>query len=521
MSEVVKINGYDVKDLKSVRSYDTVALMKADTKLKEGQHVKTKGYYEANDSGYGEYVIVDDETLVDDGGLIHVLTNGLRAVLLVNNSVNIKQLGYVDTMTASEQTTFLNDVFSKFNNILIKDVNITINDSLILHTGQNIVIDNSTILNNTSTNSKYIFDLVDIENVNINGINSVLKFNKPSTDAQSSIRIRESKNINITGLIIEDVGGDGILLLGTEENLSTNINIENCIIDNSRRNGIALVGGIKGCYINRCNIKNTVGTLPQYGIDLEPWETTIYNDDIVISNCYLENNSGGDIDILYNNRNIKILNNVLNNINTVMTLNNGESSYLKNCTIEGNKINSRIDLNGTQYSEINILNNNFTNAIIYCGPEIGVTPFYNTYPKNGYLNINNNNFNNSKITCDTTCNVVIEDNNFYDNTNNCVTVRSSNNIKINNNNFRNYAQTDTNKTSVFCIDISNTHNISITNNTFINEQEVTFTRIITLNANCQNLIATDNNALNITYSAFIGKDGTITHEIIENNLTNS
>ncbi len=93
MSDIVTLNGYKIKDEKAIRSYETVAEMKADTKLKEGYHVKTKGYYEANDGGHGEYIIVDDETLVDDGGSIHVLTNGLRAKLIIGEIVNIKQFG--------------------------------------------------------------------------------------------------------------------------------------------------------------------------------------------------------------------------------------------------------------------------------------------------------------------------------------------------------------------------------------------------------------------------------------------
>lgn len=93
MSDIVTLNGYKIKDEKAVRSYESIAQMKADRKLKEGYHVKTKGYYEANDGGHGEYVIVDDETLVDDGGSIHVLTNGLRAKLIINNYVTPLQFG--------------------------------------------------------------------------------------------------------------------------------------------------------------------------------------------------------------------------------------------------------------------------------------------------------------------------------------------------------------------------------------------------------------------------------------------
>lgn len=96
MSDIVTLNGYKIKDEKAVRSYESIAQMKADLKLKEGYHVKTKGYYEPNDGGHGEYIIVDDDTLVDDGGSIHVLNNGLRATLIVlNNKINVAQVGII------------------------------------------------------------------------------------------------------------------------------------------------------------------------------------------------------------------------------------------------------------------------------------------------------------------------------------------------------------------------------------------------------------------------------------------
>lgn len=93
MSEISKLNGYDIKDKKSIRSYDTISSMIADETLKEGQHIKTKGYYLVNDGGHGEYIIVND-TLTEDGGLIHELDNGLFAKLIIeNDSINVKQFG--------------------------------------------------------------------------------------------------------------------------------------------------------------------------------------------------------------------------------------------------------------------------------------------------------------------------------------------------------------------------------------------------------------------------------------------
>lgn len=109
MSDIVTLNGYKIKDEKAVRSYETVAQMKADTKLKEGYHVKTKGYYEANDGGHGEYIIVDDETLVDDGGSIHVLTNGLRAILISDGkTINVLQYGVKRNINESQNTLLAN-----------------------------------------------------------------------------------------------------------------------------------------------------------------------------------------------------------------------------------------------------------------------------------------------------------------------------------------------------------------------------------------------------------------------------
>lgn len=64
--------------------YDTVADMKADTKLKAGDMAITLGYYEPNDGGGGEYKIING-TYTADGGSYHSLNNGLFAELIIKN----------------------------------------------------------------------------------------------------------------------------------------------------------------------------------------------------------------------------------------------------------------------------------------------------------------------------------------------------------------------------------------------------------------------------------------------------
>lgn len=73
--------------------YNSVADMKADTKLKVGDMAVTLGYYEPNDGGAGEYRIVSG-THTDDGGSYHALNNNLFAELIIkDNTANIRQFG--------------------------------------------------------------------------------------------------------------------------------------------------------------------------------------------------------------------------------------------------------------------------------------------------------------------------------------------------------------------------------------------------------------------------------------------
>lgn len=73
--------------------FNTVSDMKASNILKAGDMVITKGYYTANDGGNGEYEVVNDASLVDDGGSVHNVCDGLKAKLIIKSEINIKQFG--------------------------------------------------------------------------------------------------------------------------------------------------------------------------------------------------------------------------------------------------------------------------------------------------------------------------------------------------------------------------------------------------------------------------------------------
>ena len=513
---------------KAIWGFDTVADMKNATNLINGSFAKTLGYYSKNDGGNALYKIrtKTNDDIINEYDIISLHDNNLIAEYIENNIVNIKQIGYINTMTETEQTTFLNYIFNKYKNILIKNENITINDSLNIKSNQNIKMESSTIHNISTTNQTFIFKLNNVENVNINGLDSSCYFDKPNLPQQACLRIVNSKNIYFNGIDLLNVGGDGVTISGSNnETISDNIIIENLLINNSNRNGISLIGGVKNCYFKNLTISNTSGVNPQFAIDLETWQDDIYNENITIDSCIIKNNVGG-IDIMPYNKNITIKNcKLYNAINSVITMAKGENAYPKNIIIDNNNFeNCGIYLRGTQYAEYKIINNNFIKGQITTDTESDFIPYYATNPKKGYIHILNNSIKESSSNCimiGGSSNVIISNNILQDPINRCISVLSSNNVKICNNTLKNYAQNENNKESINCFSIATTHNILIDGNIFINEQDVTFSRIISLAASCQKLIIVNNNALNINYTTFLGKDGTVTNEVNANNLINS
>lgn len=101
-------------------------------------------------------------------------------------------------------------------------------------------------------------------------------------------------NIEISGLIFKESGGDGIYLGTNQQNTCKNIAIKNCLCDNNYRQGISIVSA-ENLTIENCVVKNTKGTKPSAGIALEPNDGKNVLRNIIISNCVFENNSGAGL----------------------------------------------------------------------------------------------------------------------------------------------------------------------------------------------------------------------------------
>lgn len=93
----------------SVRQFDNVEGMKQSNNLKVGDLIKTQGFYNSGDGGGADYVIVDDigEDEVDEASII-TLQKGLYAKLLVQDYVNVKQMGAKGNVVLNKDWTIDN-----------------------------------------------------------------------------------------------------------------------------------------------------------------------------------------------------------------------------------------------------------------------------------------------------------------------------------------------------------------------------------------------------------------------------
>lgn len=206
MSEFSTLNGYKVKDKKATRFYDNVELMKADTTLKEGMHVITKGYYDINDGGGAEYHITNTLSVSD---YQEELNNNLFATLIIDNYAKAKQYG------------FKND--GSDNSLL----------AIELFKNKKVYFDEGT----------YIFDTITIDHdIEISGNNTILKPN----------RVSETNNkfktmFNFTGsnnVIIKNITFQGYL--DVEEQSGTL----------QPHNSLMNVTGLKSFTLQNCELYN-------------------------------------------------------------------------------------------------------------------------------------------------------------------------------------------------------------------------------------------------------------------------
>jgi len=78
-----------------------------------------------------------------------------------------------------------------------------------------------------------------------------------------ALTLRDCTNVEVSGLTIEDTGGDGIYIKGDD------ILVHDCTVDHANRNGITIASGTT-VTVEDCVFKNSMRKSPQAGMDIEP-----------------------------------------------------------------------------------------------------------------------------------------------------------------------------------------------------------------------------------------------------------
>lgn len=138
------------------------------------------------------------------------------------------------------------------------------------------------------------------ENIILRGYGATLRMRKkdyqgPEYDPaewRMGLSIRSCRNVQVLGLTIADSGGDGIYLgtvAGVTPSYNRDIIIRDVVCDNNHRQGMSVISA-KNLLVENSAFNNTSGTAPMAGIDFEPNNPGEYLSNIVVRNCFFENN---------------------------------------------------------------------------------------------------------------------------------------------------------------------------------------------------------------------------------------
>ena len=110
-------------------------------------------------------------------------------------------------------------------------------------------------------------------------------------EGRMTLRLRGSTNVGVYGLTLRDSGGDGIYVHDCK-----NIRIQDVVCDNNYRQGISVIE-VDGLTVENSVFKNTWGTPPAAGLDIEPDRPTQGIRHVAFRNCRFEDNYGDGIEL--------------------------------------------------------------------------------------------------------------------------------------------------------------------------------------------------------------------------------
>lgn len=306
--------------------------------------------------------------------------------------INPSEWGIYTDRTHSEETTLnINKaieyaISNGYTQIKLPSGNYLINDSgmyegtesgIELKNNMAFIMDKDTVLYKEASSSSYyrVININNKENVKVIGGKIVgdkdnHDYTKTGSDQDwrhefgDGILIKNSRNITINDVVIKNLTGSGIRVIGekTQEGYkdiyprSENVSIVHCEISGQKTAGIFL-SGTKNVEIVANIINSTAGTPPQSGIVAD--EEVFLNEDLLITDNLMHDN--GYADIRVDARSVVIEKNILKT-KTSQTINLLRTN---NVLVRENRIiKGAISIAYTS-DQIEVSNNKFEDSIIY------------------------------------------------------------------------------------------------------------------------------------------------------------
>jgi len=117
-----------------------------------------------------------------------------------------------------------------------------------------------------------------------------------------TLAIRGCAGVQVRGLTLRDSGGDGIIVQGTaKRNYSKDIHLKDLVCDNHYRQGLSVIS-VDGLLVEDSTFRNTWGTPPSSGVDLEPDTPAERLKNVVFRRCLFEDNYGDGIEVFLANQ---------------------------------------------------------------------------------------------------------------------------------------------------------------------------------------------------------------------------
>jgi len=145
-----------------------------------------------------------------------------------------------------------------------------------------------------------LFKFIRCRNLELIGYGAILRMNKAEymaladSEYRHCIQLDNCRNIQVRGFTLRDSGGDGLYVGGADWyggslTYSENILVEDVQCINNYRQGMSITS-VQNMVVRQSRFSQTEGTLPEAGIDVEPFEPYQRIVNLSIEHCVFEQN---------------------------------------------------------------------------------------------------------------------------------------------------------------------------------------------------------------------------------------